>query len=64
MKRIFAAMSLQWQRLVLFAAYGVLIVLASVSLPSLFDLMGGGIDWIKGLFSHPDELWKECPRCL
>jgi len=64
MKRLFSAMSIRRQRLFCFAAWGVFIVLFSASLPFLFDLMSRGIGWIMGLFPRPDDLWKECPRCL
>jgi len=64
MKRLFSAMSIRWQRLFCFAAWGVFVVLVLASLPFLFDLMGRGIGWIMGLFPHPDELWKECPWCF
>ena len=64
MKRLFAAMSLRWQRLLEFAAWGTLIVVIFASAPFLFDLVGRGIGWIIGLFPHADELWKECPWCL
>lgn len=64
MKRLFSAMSIRWQRLFCFAAWGVCIVLVSASLPFLFDLMSRGIGWSIGLFPRPDDLWKECPRCF
>jgi len=64
MKHLFSAMFPRWQRLLRFAAWGVFIVLAVVSLPSLFDLMGRGTGWMMGLFPHPEELWKGCPWCL
>ena len=64
MKRLFAAMSPRWQRLLEFAAWGTLVVAIFASAPFLFDLVGRGIGWIIGLFPHPDELWKECPWCL
>jgi hypothetical protein len=35
-----------------------------VSTPFLFDLIGRGIDWIIGLFPHPDEVWREYPWCF
>ena len=64
MKRLFAAMSPRWRRLLSFAAWGALIILILAGAPFLFDLIGRGIGWIIGLFPHPDELWKECPWCL
>lgn len=64
MKRPYFAISIRWQRLLFFAAWGVFIVLVSASLPFLFDLMSRGIGWVTALFPHQDELWKECPRCL
>ena len=64
MKRLFSVMSPRTRRLVEFAAWGALIVMLFASAPFLFDLIGRGIGWIIGLFSHPDELWRECPWCL
>ncbi len=64
MKRLFAAMSPRWRKLLRFAGWGALIVVIFESAPFLFDLVGRGIGWIIGLFPHPDELWKECSWCL
>ncbi len=64
MKRLFVLISAPWQGLLCFAAWGVFIVLVSVSLPFLFDLLSRGIGWIMGLFPRPDDLWKECPWCF
>jgi hypothetical protein len=64
MKRLFPATSFRWQRLLLVVSWGALIVLIVVSTPFLFDLIGRGIDWIIGLFPHPDEVWREYPWCF
>lgn len=64
MKRLLAAMSPRWQRLLEFAAWGALIVAIFASAPILFDLVGRGIGWIIGLFPDPAELWREWPWCL
>ena len=64
MKRLFAAMSPRWRKLLHFAGWGALIVVIFASAPFLFDFVGRGIGWIIGLFPHPDELWKECSWCL
>ncbi len=61
MKRLFAAISPRWKRLLRLAPLAAIIVIFLASLPFLFDLMNHGIGWIMGLFPHPDELWKECP---
>lgn len=63
MKRLFAAMSPRWQRLLEFAAQSTLIVIFA-SAPFLLNLIGHAICWIIELFIHPDEVWKECPLCL
>ncbi len=60
MKRLVAAMSPRWQRLLEFAAWGALVVVTFASAPFLFDLVGRGIGWVIGSFPRPDELWKEC----
>ncbi len=59
MKRVFVAISPRYRRLLHFAARGVLIVLASASLPFLFDLMNRGIGWFIGLFPHSNRPWEE-----
>ena len=64
MKRLLAAMAPRWQRLLEFAAWGALIVAIFTSTRFLFALVGRGIGWIIGLLPRPEELWKECPRCL
>ena len=64
MKRLFAAESLRWRILLRFAAWAVLIVLIFASAPFLFDVLSRGMEWIAGLFPHPDNLWKECSWCF
>lgn len=61
MKRLISTMPCRWQRLLEFAAWGTLIVVICACAPFLFDLVGRGIGWIIGLFTHTDWLWKECP---
>jgi len=34
------------------------------SAPFLFDVLSRGMEWIAGLFPHPDNLWKECSWCF
>lgn len=59
MKELAIAISPRGRKLLRFAAWGVLIVLALAIAPFLFDVVGRVIDWLIGLLHHPSHSWQD-----
>ena len=59
MKELAIAISPRGRKLLRFAVWSVLIVLALAIAPFLFDVVGRVIDWLIGLLHHPSPSWQD-----